>query len=134
MVCSTNNIYTLVGSKGLQIWLSFKNRNSSGVLTLSISQLTLTIIVKQNPRKILIVDDESDITSSFDMILQMNRLSWCILYKWSFLKFIDNIEAHIDYAFNSTNFYRWSWHWRKCCSSMFQIQNGLYNLSDNLDC
>ena len=25
-----------------------------------------------NPRKILIVDDESDITSSFDMILQMN--------------------------------------------------------------
>ena len=25
-----------------------------------------------NPRKILIVDDEPDITSSFDMILQMN--------------------------------------------------------------
>ena len=26
----------------------------------------------KNPRKILIVDDEPDITSSFDMILQMN--------------------------------------------------------------
>jgi PleD family two-component response regulator len=26
-----------------------------------------------NPRKILIVDDESDITSAFDMILEMNR-------------------------------------------------------------
>jgi response regulator RpfG family c-di-GMP phosphodiesterase len=25
-----------------------------------------------NPRKILIVDDESDITSAFDMVLEMN--------------------------------------------------------------
>ena len=44
-----------------------------------------------NPRKILIVDDEPDITSSFDMILQMNGFELC--------KKIKDIDNKIEVCF-----------------------------------
>jgi PleD family two-component response regulator len=48
--------------------------NINNINSASHSSITLS----GNPRKILIVDDEPDITSTFDMILQMNGFE---LYK-----------------------------------------------------